>query len=461
MEDEKITTYLQENAAKFEEDLKVLLRIPSVSTEEKHKPDMLACAQEVVRQLHEAGIPKAEIMPTPGHPIVYAESEQLPTRPTILVYGHYDVQPEDPVEEWISPPFEPTIRDGKIYARGTSDDKGQFIIHIKAAKTLNDLKMMPVNLKFCLEGEEECGSPNLDNWIRAHADLLKSDVLVISDTTMYGPGKPSLLCGLRGLTYIEVEVKGGDVDMHSGMFGGAVPNPINELCRIIAALHDEKGRVTVPGFYDKVRPLSKEEHEEWLKLDFSEDEYLKMVGSKELCGEEGYNCIERRWARPCLDANGIWGGFTGEGAKTVIPARAYAKISCRLVPDQDDKEIAELLEKEIKRLASPAVEVKVTFHHGGPPWMTSPDDPVLRAANVAAQKAWKATPLRVREGGSIPIVSTFTSVLNVPAVLLGVGLEDEQIHAPNEHLSLENFHAGIAASVYLMQEIAALPEMKK
>lgn len=457
----EIATYLKQNAAKFEEDLKTILRIPSVSTEEKHKPDMLACASEVVRQLHEAGIAKAEIMPTPGHPIVYAESEQKADRPTILVYGHYDVQPEDPVEEWESPPFEPTIRDGKIYARGTSDDKGQFLVHIKAAKTLNDLKALPVNLKFCIEGEEECGSPSLDKWIEDHAELLKSDVLVISDTTMYAPGKPSLLYGLRGLMYLEVEIKGGDTDMHSGMFGGAVPNPINELCRIIAALKDDKGRITVPGFYDKVRPLSEEERKEWQGLDFDEEEYRQLVGSKALCGEEGYSCIERRWARPTLDANGIWGGFTGEGAKTVIPARASAKISCRLVPDQDDKEIAALVEKEIRRLADPSVEVKVTFHHGGPPWMTSPDDPVLRAANIAAQKAWKATPLKVREGGSIPIVSTFTRVLQIPAVLLGVGLEDEQIHAPNEHLSLENFHAGIAASAYLMQEIAALPELKK
>ena len=457
----EIATYLEQNAAKFEEDLKRLLRIPSVSTREEHKPDMLACAQEVVRQLHEAGIPKAEIMPTPGHPIVYAESEQLPNRPTLLIYGHYDVQPEDPLDEWETPPFEPSIRDGKIYARGASDDKGQFIIHLKAAQTLNALGQLPVNLKFCIEGEEECGSPSLDPWIREHAELLKADVLVISDTTMYGPGQPSLLYGLRGLAYLEVEVKGGDSDMHSGMFGGAVPNPINELCRIIAALKDENYHITVPGFYDKVRPLTEEEREEWRKLNFDDEEYRKLVGAPALCGEKGFTSIERRWARPTLDVNGIWGGFTGEGAKTVIPSKAYAKISCRLVPDQDDREIAKLVEEEIKRLASPAVEVKVSFHHGGAPWMTSPDAPVLQAANIAAQKAWKATPVKVREGGSIPIVSTFTQVLQVPAVLLGIGLEDEQIHAPNEHLSLENFHAGIAASAYLMQEIAALPEFKK
>lgn len=457
----EIATYLEQNAAKFEEDLKRLLRIPSVSTSEEHKPDMLACAQEVVRQLHEAGIPKAEIMPTPGHPIVYAESEQLPNRPTLLIYGHYDVQPEDPLDEWETPPFEPSIRDGKIYARGASDDKGQFIIHLKAAQTLNALGQLPVNLKFCIEGEEECGSPSLDPWIREHAELLKADVLVISDTTMYGPGQPSLLYGLRGLAYLEVEVKGGDSDMHSGMFGGAVPNPINELCRIIAALKDENYHITVPGFYDKVRPLTEEEREEWRKLNFDDEEYRKLVGAPALCGEKGFTSIERRWARPTLDVNGIWGGFTGEGAKTVIPSKAYAKISCRLVPDQDDREIAKLVEEEIKRLASPAVEIKVSFHHGGAPWMTSPDAPVLQAANIAAQKAWKATPVKVREGGSIPIVSTFTQVLQVPAVLLGIGLEDEQIHAPNEHLSLENFHAGIAASAYLMQEIAALPEFKK
>ncbi|MBQ7528977.1 dipeptidase [bacterium] len=458
----EINAYLEKNAAKFEEDLKVLLRIPSVSTDESHKQDMLLCAQEVVRQLNEAGIAKAEVMPTPGHPIVYAESEFKPDRPTVLVYGHYDVQPEDPVEEWETPPFEPTIRDGKIYGRGTSDDKGQFIIHVKAAKTLNDLHMLPVNLKFCLEGEEECGSPSLEQWIIDHADLLKADVLVISDTTMYAPGKPSLLYGLRGLSYVEVEVKGGDGDMHSGMFGGAVPNPINELCRIIAALKDDKGHITIPGFYDKVRPLQDSERQEWAQLDFDEEDFRQnVVGAKALCGEEGFTCIERRWARPTLDVNGIWGGFTGEGAKTVIPARAYAKISCRLVPDQDDREIADLLEKEIKRLADPSVEVKVTFHHGGSAWMTSPDAPVMQAASRAAQKAWNATPARVREGGSIPIVATFTSVLQIPAILMGIGLEDEQIHAPNEHLSLENFHAGIKASIYLMQELAELPEFKR
>lgn len=458
----EFTSYLQDNAASFVEDLKTLLAIPSVSTDECHKPDMKRCAEEIIRQLHQAGIKHAEVMPTPLHPVVYAESEQRADRPTMLIYGHYDVQPEDPVEEWETPAFEPVIRDGKIYARGTSDDKGQFLVHIKAAQAMNAVHGdLPVNLKFVLEGEEEVGSPSLEPWIEEHKEMLKSDVLVISDSTMYAPGMPSLLYGLRGLTYIEVEVKGGDTDMHSGMFGGAVPNPANELCKIIAALKDDKGRITVPHFYDKVRALEPSEREEWAKLPFDDEEFRQSVGCAKLCGEEGYTNIERRWARPTLDVNGMISGFTGEGAKTVLPAKAMAKISCRLVPDQDHEEIANLLTEEIRRLAPPTVEVKVSYHHGGPPWMVAPTDPVLEAARVASEKAWKATPVKVREGGSIPIVSAFGRILEVPAVLLGVGLEDENIHAPNEHLSLENFHAGIAASAYLMEEIAKLPSMQK
>lgn len=457
----EIAAYLKEHAAKFEEDLKTLLRIPSVSTKEECKGEMIRCAQEVVRQLKEAGIERAELMPTKGNPIVFGASEQKADRPTVLIYGHYDVQPEEPLDEWKTPPFEPTVIDGKIYARGTSDDKGQFLIHVKAAETMNALKALPVNLKFCLEGEEEVGSTNLADFIKDNAELLKSDVLVISDTTMYAPGRPSLLYGLRGLAYMQVDLKAANTDMHSGMFGGSVPNPINELCRILAALHDDKGRVTVPGFYDKVVPLRQSERDEWKALGFDEEEYRTSLGIKQLCGEEGYTCTERRWARPTLDVNGIWGGYTGEGDKTVIPAVAHAKLSCRLVPNQDQHEIGELVKKEIERLAGPCVEVNVRLSHGGPAWMVEPDAPVLKAAAKASKKAWNVEPVKAREGGSIPIVHTFTTVLNVPAILLGIGLEDEQVHAPNEHLSLENFHAGIAASCYLMQEIAALPEMQK
>ncbi len=456
-----VTDFINSNAERFVDDMKKVLRIPSVSTDETHKPDMKRCAEEMVRQLKEAGMVKAEIMPTPVHPVVYAESEQLPDRPTILVYGHYDVQPEDPLDEWETAPFEPTIKDGKMFARGTSDDKGQLIVHIKSALAYHETgTKLPVNLKYIIEGEEEIGSPSLEPWIREHKELLKSDVLVISDSTMYAPGVPALLYGLRGLTYIEVEVKGGDTDMHSGMFGGAVPNPANELCKIIAALKDDKGRITIPGFYDKVRELEPEEREEWANLPYDDEEFRKMVGCKALCGEEGFTNIERRWARPTLDVNGMISGFTGEGAKTVLPAKAMAKISCRLVPDQDPDEIAQMLKAEIERLAPPTVEVKVRFHHGGPPWMTAPSSPVLEAARIASEKAWNAKPIRMREGGSIPIVSAFGQILGIPAILLGVGLDDENIHAPNEHISLDNFHKGILASAYLMEEIAKLPSLK-
>ncbi len=457
-----LSQYFVDNAQRYEEELKTILRIPSISTDKAHVPDMMRCAEALVNYLKKAGMVRAEIMPTGGHPAVYAESEQKSDRPTILIYGHYDVQPEDPLNEWDSAPFEPEIRDGKIYARGTSDDKGQFFVHVKAVEAFHALgKELPMNVKFILEGEEEIGSPSLEPWIAAHADLLKADVMAISDSTLYAPGIPALLNGLRGLTYIEVEFKGGDTDMHSGMFGGAVPNPAIELCKVIAKLIDDKGHITVPHFYDKVRPLTQAERDEWAKLPFDEEEFRASVGAPALCGEEGYTTIERRWGRPTLDVNGMWSGFTGDGAKTVLPARATAKISCRLVPDQDCNEIAELLKAEILRLAPPTIEAKVKFHHGGPAWMTDANSPVLEAARVAFRKAWNAEPVLMREGGSIPIVSAFSNVLKLPVVLMGVGLDDENIHAPNEHLSLANFHAGIAGSAYLMEELAKLPGLKK
>ncbi len=453
-----ITTYFQENATRFEQDLCTLLSIPSVSTDEARRPEMQCCAEEVVRQLRQAGIEDTRIMPTGGHPAVFGASKHRPDRPTLLIYGHYDVQPEVPVELWESPPFEPTVRNGKLYARGTTDDKAQFLIHFKAAEAMHALHGdLPVNLKFILEGEEEIGSPSLPAFIETHKDLLACDVLVVSDTSMYAPGIPSLLYGLRGLSYLEVEVKGADGDLHSGIFGGAVPNPAIELCRIIAALKDPDGRITVPGFYDKVRALSPAERAEWAGLPFDDEEFRRSVGCPGLAGEAGFTTLERRWARPTLDVNGMISGFTGEGAKTVLPGKASAKISCRLVPDQEPEEIARLVEAEIMRLASTTVEVKVRFHHGGLPWMTAPTDPVLEAAGRAAARAWGRTPVRVREGGSIPIISTFCRVLEVPAVLLGIGLEDENAHAPNEHIDLGNFHKGIQASAWLMEEVAALP----
>lgn len=452
------TTYLQQHADKFEADLRTLLSIPSVSTDPERKPEMIRCAEEVARQLRESGMEDVRIMPTAGHPVVYGASRYQPGRPTVLIYGHYDVQPEDPVELWESPPFEPTVRNGKIYARGATDDKGQFLIHLKAAEALHATRgELPVNLKFLLEGEEEIGSPSLQPFVLQNKDLLRSDVLLVSDTTLYAPGVPSLLYGLRGLSYLEVEVKGADSDLHSGMFGGAVPNPALELCAILAALKDENGRITVPGFYDKVRDLEPAERAEWASLPFDDEEFRRLVGSPGLSGEAGYTTLERRWARPTLDVNGMWSGFTGTGAKTVLPGRAAAKVSCRLVPDQDPEEIARLVEQEILRLAPPTVEVSVRYHHGGLPWMTAPTHPVLEAAGRAAERAWGVKPVRVREGGSIPIIPAFCRILEIPAVLLGIGLDDENLHAPNEHLDLGNFHKGIQASVYLMEELAAMP----
>lgn len=457
-----VTGYLREHAEAFEADLRTLLSIPSVSTDPARKPEMQLCAEEVARQLRDAGIQDVRIMPTAGHPVVFGASTYQPGRPTVLVYGHYDVQPEDPIDLWESPPFEPTVRNGKIYARGATDDKGQFLIHLKAAQALNALRgELPVNMKFLIEGEEEVGSPSLQPWVMEHKDLLAADVLVVSDTTLYAPGIPAIIYGLRGLAYLQLEVKGADSDLHSGMFGGAVPNPAIELCKIISALMGEDGTIRVPGFYDKVRPLEQQEREEWASLGFSDDEFRAGVGSKGLAGEAGYTTLERRWARPTFDVCGLLSGFTGTGAKTVLPARAMAKISFRLVPDQDPDEIMALVVKEVERLAPPTVEVTCTPHHGGPPWMTPPHHPVLEAAAKASQKAWGRKPVRVREGGSIPIIPAFGKILGCPAVLLGIGLNDENLHAPNEHLDLGNFHKGIEAAVYLLDELAAVPAVSR
>lgn len=451
----ELTRYLTEQAGQFEADLCALLAIPSVSTDPQRLPAMERCAREVARQLEEAGMTDVRVMPTAGHPVVFGASPHREGLPTVLVYGHYDVQPEDPVELWESPPFEPTVRDGKIYARGATDDKGQFLIHVKAAQAwVATCGSLPVNLKFVIEGEEEIGSPSLAPWLEAHRDLLAADVMVVSDTTLYAPGIPALIYGLRGLAYLQVDVKAADSDLHSGMFGGAVPNPAMELSRILARLKDESERITAPGFYDEVRPLAPEERAEFAALPFDEEAYRRSVGSPGLSGEAGYTTLERKWARPTLEINGLLSGFTGSGAKTVLPHRAMAKISCRLVPDQDPDRIADLLEAEIRRLAPPTVEIEVTRMHGGPPWLTPPDHPVMGAARRAAERAFGRPPVLIREGGSIPIIPEFSRILGCPAVLLGIGLSDENLHAPNEHLNLGNFHRGVEAAAWLMEELA-------
>lgn len=450
------TTLTESRKTTYLEDLKTLLRIPSVSTDPQRKSEVRRCAEEVARQMRTAGLQNIEIMETPGHPVVYADYIVDPSSTTALVYGHYDVQPEDPIELWTSPPFEPTIRDGKLFARGATDDKGQFLCHIKAAAALiEDEKTLPVNLKFVIEGEEEIGSPNLAPFLETHKEKLKADVLVVSDSAMYAPGQPSLVYGLRGLAYLQIELKGADSDLHSGVFGGAVPNPALELAKILAQLKDENEKVTVPGFYDKVEDMSTEERAAYAELNFEPEEFRKSVGVNQLTPEAGYNALEGRTARPTLEVNGLLSGYTGEGAKTVLPARAMAKISCRLVPKQNPDEISQLLDDHIQKICPPSMECKVIQMHGGHPWITPPDHPALEAAARAVRKVFSKEPVRIREGGSIPIVTDFQEILGLPGILLGYGLNDENLHAPDEHFRVENFYKGIEISKELFRSLGS------
>lgn len=436
------------------DDLKTLLSIPSVSTDPSRKSEVTRCAEEVARQMREAGLQKVEVLATPGHPVVYGEFIVDASKPTALVYGHYDVQPEDPVELWATPPFEPTERDGKLYARGATDDKGQFLCHIKAVASLLEAeKTLPVNVKFLIEGEEEIGSPNLAPFLRENTEKLKADVLVVSDSAMYAPGRPSLVYGLRGLAYLQINLQGADSDLHSGIFGGAVPNPALELCKILAQLKDENERITVPGFYDKVRDMTQDERTAYAQLDFDPEELRKSVGVNELTPEKGYNALESRTARPTLEVNGLLSGYTGEGAKTVLPARSMAKISCRLVPDQDPDEISRLLEEHIQKLCPPGMKCTVHQMHGAQPWLTPPDHPALEAAARAVRSVFGKDPVRIREGGSIPIVIDFQEILGLPGILLGFGLNDENLHAPNEHFRIDNFYGGIELSMALFKSL--------
>ncbi|MEZ4461450.1 MAG: dipeptidase [bacterium] len=446
--------YIEKNEERFLDELKSFLRIPSVSTDTAHKGDVKACADWLVDHLRNIGVPTVELHETPGHPIVYAEYLGAPGKPTYLLYGHYDVQPPDPLELWETPPFEPTVRDGKIFARGATDDKGQLFAHIKAIEAhLATNKALPVNIKLLIEGEEEVGSVNLDNWVESHRERLKCDAVIISDSSMYAPGLPAIMYSLRGLAYFEVEVTGPSHDLHSGLYGGAVPNPINEIGKIIAALQNPDGTIAVPGFYDRVRPLDQAERDGFAALPFKEAEFIAETGVKGIQGEDGYTTLERSWARPTLDFNGIIGGFTGEGAKTVLPSKARAKFSCRLVPDQEPGEIQELVAAYIRKVASPNVKVDVHFHHGGRPVITERDHPAVLASMRALKKSWGVDPVFIRGGGSIPVVATFSDVLKVPSVLIGLGLNDDRLHSPNEKFDLKNFYAGIRTSAYLWDEL--------
>jgi acetylornithine deacetylase/succinyl-diaminopimelate desuccinylase-like protein len=438
-----IKDYIESNKDRFLEELFGLIRIPSISSESQHKDDMIKAAEYWKKSILDAGADKAEIMPTEGNPVVYGEKIIDTNAPTVLVYGHYDVMPVDPLNLWTTPPFEPEVRDGKIYARGADDDKGQAFMHAKAFELMVKTDTLPCNVKFMLEGEEEIGSPSLGKWCADNKEMLKADIILVSDTGMIAPDIPSITTGLRGLSYMEVELTGPDKDLHSGLFGGAVANPINILTKLIASLTDEKNKITIPGFYDDVMEVSLEERAELAKAPFNLDEYKAALNIDEVFGEEGYTTPERTGIRPSLDVNGIWGGYTGEGAKTVIASKAYAKISMRLVPNQDNIKISKLFEKHFNAITPPYVKAKVTALHGGQGYVSPIDMIAYQAAEKAYTDIYGIKPVPVRSGGSIPIISTFEEVLGIKSILMGFGLESDAIHSPNENFPLEQFFNGI------------------
>lgn len=452
--------YIEQHKQRFLDELFDLLRIPSISADTKYRDEVKKAAEYIRVKLLDAGVDKAEICPTGGHPIVFGEKTIDPALPTVLVYGHYDVQPADPYDLWHTPPFEPTIRDGKIYARGSSDDKGQMYMHVKAFETMMQSGGLPCNVKFMIEGEEEVGSANLGRFIKANKEKLKADMILISDTGIISNEHPSITVGLRGLSYLEVEVTGPNRDLHSGMYGGAVENPINVLCEIIHKMKDEKGRITIPGFYDRVVELSKSEREAMAKQPFNLEKYKKDLGIDEVFGEEGFSTIERTGIRPTFDVNGIWGGYTGEGAKTVLPSKAHAKVSMRLVPNQDPEEITRLFTEHFQRLAPKTVKVKVTPHHGGEPAMVSTQSVAYKAAALAVEEAWGKAPIPTREGGSIPIVALFQKELGLDSLLMGFGLDEDAIHSPNESYGIFNYIKGIETITLFYKHFAALNAAK-
>lgn len=420
-----------------------LLRIPSVSAQSSHKQDMVRAAEWLRDALLKAGADKAELMPTEGNPVVYAEKIVDPKAKTVLVYCHYDVMPEDPIDEWTTDPWEPVIKDGRIWARGANDDKGQLYMHAKAFESLVATGSLPCNVKFMLEGEEEVGSPNLYKWCEDNRELVKADIILVSDTSLIAWDVPSITTGLRGLAYMQVEVTGPNKDLHSGLFGGAVANPANVLCDLVSSLVDSDGRITIPGFYDRVRELSPAERKGFNEAPFSLEDYKQSLDIKEVKGEKGYTTMERTGVRPSLDVNGIWGGYTGEGTKTVIPAKAYAKISMRLVPDQNHHEIARLFEKHFRAIAPDYVRVDVQALHGGQPYVSPTDMPAYKAAEKAMEATFGKKPLPFYSGGSIPIVSGFETILGMKSILIGFGLDRDAIHSPNESYGVENFYRGI------------------
>lgn len=445
--------YIETHKDRFLQELFGLIRIPSISSGGK-KEDIETCAEYLKKSLLDAGADKAEIMKTSGNPVVYAEKIIDPKAKTVLVYGHYDVMPVDPIDLWKTPPFEPTVLDGKIFARGANDDKGQLFMHAKAFEFMVKTGQLPCNVKFMLEGEEEIGSPSLEAWCAEHKDMLKADVILVSDTSMIANDIPSITTGLRGLSYVEVEVVGPNKDLHSGLFGGAVANPANVLAKMIADLFDENNRITIPGFYDDVIKISAEERAAMAKAPFSQVDYNKALDIAEAWGEKGFSTIERTGIRPSLDVNGIWSGYTGEGAKTVLPSVAKAKISMRLVPAQDHLKIAELIQKHLENTAPKYVKVKVTPLHGGQAYVSPIDMPAYKAAEKAYQTTFGKLPIPTRSGGSIPIIAAFERVLGIKSILMGFGLESDAIHSPNESFELERFYKGIETIPYFYKAFA-------
>lgn len=440
---DKVKDYIEANKERFISELFDLLRIPSISAQSEHRQDMVRCAEWLAAALVEAGADHADVMPTDGNPVVFAEKIIDPKARTVLVYGHYDVMPEDPRGEWLTEPFEPVIKDGRIWGRGADDDKGQLFMHVKAFEAMCATDSLPCNVKFMLEGEEEIGSHNLYDFCRRNKKMLKADVILVSDTSMIGLQTPSVTVGLRGLTYMQVEVVGPNKDLHSGLYGGAVANPANVLTRLIASLVDDEGRVTIPGFYDDVRELTPAERKAFNKMPFCMADYKKSLDIAAVEGEAGYTTVERTGIRPSLDVNGIWGGYIDEGTKTIIPSRASAKISMRLVPNQDWQKIGRLFEKHFKSIAPKSVKVSVKCLHGGAPYVSPTDIPAYRAAERAVTEAFGVKPLPFYSGGSIPVISGFESILGIKSILLGFGLSKDAIHSPNESFGLDQFDAGL------------------
>ena len=452
----EVKQYIEQNRDRFLEELFELLRIPSVSAQSSHKGDMVRAAEWLREALLKSGADMAEVMPTEGNPVVFARKTVDPALPTVLVYGHYDVMPEDPIDEWKTVPFEPVVKDGRIWGRGANDDKGQLYMHAKAFETLVATGTLPCNVKFMLEGEEEIGSKSLYKWCEEHRELVAADIILVSDTSLIAWDVPSITCGLRGLCYMQVEVTGPDKDLHSGLFGGAVANPANVLAGMIAKLVDENGHITIPGFYDDVRVLTPAEREAFNKAPFDIERYKQLIDIPDVAGEQGYTTIERTGVRPSLDVNGIWGGYIEEGTKTIIPSRASAKISMRLVPNQDFRKIAVLFEEYFRSLAPAGVRVQVQALHGGQPYVAPSDLPAYHAAEKAMEDTFGKKPLPFYSGGSIPIISGFESILGIKSILMGFGLDRDAIHSPNESYGLDNFYRGIETITLFYKYFAEL-----